>query len=255
MTIITAPPPPSSPALACLHASPVFACVSPHALAGLTAQARERRWPAGRELFHEGQNADFFYAIAEGEVQLFRPTVQGENKVFQQLGPGELLAEAAMFLEPARYPVAARVARDCLLHAFPRGALLELCEHTPTLMRAMLTAMSRRLYEVIDRVEQLSLNNAGQRLVSYLLDLRHHSQSHWIDIPVSINVLAGQLAMTPETLSRLLQKYRQAGLVSGKGRTLVLVDIEALCALVGLPPPHAGRRLQGAAMQGCCNLR
>jgi len=254
MTNITAPTPQPLPALACLLASPVFAGVPEALLAPLVAQARERRWAAGREVFRVGQSADVFYAIAEGEVQLYRPTAQGENKVFQQLGAGELLAEATMFLEPARYPVAARVERDCLLYAFPRQALLELCEHAPSLMRALLSAMSRRLYEVIDRVEQLSLNNAGQRLVSYLLDLRHHSQSHWIDIPVSINVLAGQLAMTPETLSRLLQKYRQAGLVSGKGRTLVLVDIDALCALVGLPPPQAGRAM-GAALQGCCNLR
>jgi len=218
--------------------------------------------PCGRQVFASGEDAQSFYAIVAGEVQLYRLTLQGEEKLFQILSEGSLLAEAAMFLEPPRYPLTARISREARLLSFPRHSLLELCDQSPRVMRSLLEALSQRLYQAVDRIEHLSLNNAAQRLVAYMLDLSlsQHRVEDWsgspvnIVLPVPISVLAGQLAMTPETLSRQLQRFRRVGLVSGRGRELVLQDITALCNLVSLPVPTGLDGIKHEPMVGCCNL-
>lgn len=46
----------------------------------------------------------------------------------------------------------------------------------------------------------------------------------------------------------------RVGLVSGRGRELVLQDITALCNLVGLPVPTGPEGIKHEPMVGCCNL-
>lgn len=240
-----------------LHCAPLFDGVDMAHLAALAKSACARKVKAGQEVFAEGEEARAFYAIAQGEVRLFRFSPQGDERVFQILGDGDLLAEAAMFLTPPIYPMTARAARDSTLYVVPRQALLSLCESSPPLVLKLLSALSKRLYQAMNRIDLLTLNNAGQRLVAYLLEMRRQRHGNWIDIPVSFAVLAGQLGMTPETLSRLLQKFRQDGLVSGKGRTLVLLDADALREKVALPPPSITPQAAmggNPSMTGCCNL-
>ncbi|MGQ0710811.1 MAG: Crp/Fnr family transcriptional regulator [Rhodoferax sp.] len=243
--------------LSLLHRASLFEGVEAGVLSLLAQAARPREVRAGQQIFAEGEPAQAFYAIARGQACLLRYSLQGEEKVHQLLGEGDLLAEAAMFLDPAVYPMTARATGDILLYAVPRQALLNACDASPALMRTLLCALSRRLYQAMNRIDHLSLNNAGQRLVAYLLELRRQSHGNWLDIPVSFAVLAGQLGMTPETLSRLLQKFRQDGLVSGKGRTVVLLDAEALRDKVSLLAPglwSPAAMSSRTSMAGCCNL-
>jgi CRP-like cAMP-binding protein len=246
--------------LAWLGRVSLFKDVGEEPLSLLAKASKTLTLPCGRQVFASGEDAQNFYAIVAGEVQLYRLTLQGEEKLFQILGEGSLLAEAAMFLEPPRYPLTARISREVRLLSFPRHSLLELCDRSPRVMRRLLEALSQRLYQAVDRIEHLSLNNAAQRLVAYMLDLSPHRAENLIDspvnilLPVPISVLAGQLAMTPETLSRQLQRFRRVGLLSGRGRELVLQDITALCNLVGLPVPTGSDGIKHEPMVGCCNL-
>jgi CRP/FNR family transcriptional regulator, dissimilatory nitrate respiration regulator len=249
------------PALACLRRAPLFDAVSDAALLPLAESGRMLRFAAGQEVFAHGCQAQSFFAVQTGEVHLYRPAWQGEEKLFQILNAGDLLAESAMFLQPPSYPLSARAHQESSLFTYTRSALLELCDAAPQLMKTLLFHQSHRLYQAVNRIDHLLHNNAGQRLVLYLLELRRDRGGHWldmpsnIDLPVNIAALAGQLTMTPETLSRLLQRFRQENWISGKGRTLILIDLAALCQHVGLPAPsehHIGAATP--AMVGCCNL-
>jgi CRP/FNR family transcriptional regulator, dissimilatory nitrate respiration regulator len=248
-------------ALACLRRAPLFDAISDAALTPLALSGHMLRLAPGQQIFAHGDPAQSFFAIQGGEVHLYRPAWQGEEKLFQILGAGDLLAESAMFLQPPSYPLSARAHQESTLFAYARSALLDLCDAAPQLMKTLLYHQSHRLYQAVNRIDHLLHNNAGQRLVLYLMELRRERGGHWldmpsnIDLPVNIAALAGQLTMTPETLSRLLQRFRQESWISGKGRTLILIDLTALCQHVGLPAPslhHVGPATP--AMVGCCNL-
>ncbi|WP_022940401.1 Crp/Fnr family transcriptional regulator [Psychromonas hadalis] len=210
----------------------------------------------GKHLFYEGERGDCFYFIKSGQVSLYRYSPEGDEKVFQILTEGDTLAEAVMFMQPAVYPVNAKAQTDCELVVFPQQAIVDYCYKNPRFTMQIIAAMSDKLHQAINRVDQLTLKNAGQRLVSYLLEIRHAQQSEWLTLPVSYSVLAGQLNITPETLSRLFKRFRQAGVISGKRETVVLLDIEQMCKLTNFPyiAGNKAKQPSSEALFGCCNL-
>ncbi|HDY7982352.1 Crp/Fnr family transcriptional regulator [Vibrio vulnificus] len=209
----------------------------------------------GRHLFETGENAQRFYLIQSGEICLYRFSPEGEEKVFQLLSSGDSIAEAVMFMRPSHYPVSAKAKVDSVVLSFSREVLLAFCEKNSEFAFHLLGAMATKLNQAVNRVDQLTLKNANQRLVSYLLELYQQQGSDWLKLPVAHSVLAGQLNIAPETLSRLFKKLKQKEVISGKGNVVVLLDIEAMCQLVNLPNPmEASLACSSQAWGGCCNL-
>lgn len=87
----------------------------------------------------------------------------------------------------------------------------------------------------MNQIDQLTLGSAGQRLVSYLLEVKHDQGADDIKLPISRGVLAARLNVAPETLLRLFQGFRKKALIEGRRGRLVLKDPNGLCRAVNLP--------------------
>lgn len=100
----------------------------------------------------------------------------------------------------------------------------------------------------------------GQLVAEYLMNLYVEQGSVWLTLPSRHRVLARQLNMTPENLSRMLGAFRREGLIGGRNRELVLLDVEALCRQARLPPPDHKRQVPSSAFPqddtlfSCCTL-
>ena len=239
----------------------IFSEIASHHLVQLTNTSVRRKFSKGKHLFHEGEMANSFYQLLSGKVCMYRLSPEGEEKVFQTLHGGDTLAESAMLMSPNLYPLSARVEKSCEVQVYSRHALLDLCKENPEFSLQLLSALSTRLNQNINRIDQLTLKSAGQRLVAYLIEQYQLQHSEWLTLPVAHGTLAGQLNIAPETLSRLFQRLRQAEVISGKRQTVVLLDIKAMCELVNLPyiesimsSGHIGIE-NTVSMAGCCNLR
>jgi CRP-like cAMP-binding protein len=247
----------SSPISRALAQTQVFAALETAALQSLGESATPVRVPAGQHLFHAGDPAESFFWLESGAMRLYRLTYDGEEKVFQMSGDGDLVAETAMFIDPCYYPLSAQAESDCMLHRLPRSGLLALVRQSPDLASRFLAAMSERLYQAVNRIDQLTVSSGSQRLVLYLIDLHHQQRSRWLTLPVNAGVLARQLNIAPETLSRQLHRFKQAGLISGQRREWVLLDVEGLCRAVGLPVAACHNETDAPASSrfACCNFR
>lgn len=73
----------------------------------------------------------------------------------------------------------------------------------------MLEGMAVRISQSLHRIDLLTVGNAAQRLVLYLLDVYLQQGSAWLTLPASQAVLSRQLNITPETLSRQLSAVRR----------------------------------------------
>ena len=68
-------------------------------------------------------------------------------------------------------------------------------------------------------------------------------------------LIAAQLGIAPETLSRVLRHLRERSLISGSGRVVNLVDLNALRLLVGESCPRhsvAHPSLHATVTTRCC---
>lgn len=242
-----------------LARSPVFSKVGRDRLESLLEDVSLIRLDSGQHLFRLGDKAAYFFLVQSGNVELYRPSYTGEHKVFRSMEAGDLLAETAMFVEPCRYPLSARASVESTLYRLPRARLLDLCRSSPDFAMAMLEGMAVRISQSLNRIDLLTIGNAAQRLVAYLMDLYIQQRSAWLTLPASHSVLARQLNITPETFSRQLSAFRRAGFIGGRNAELVLLDLDGLCQSVELPPLNATFEQAepmdhlGSSLFDCCN--
>ena len=221
----------------------LFAEMSDEHLTALLADAREVRLGAGDTLFRHGQPAAHFYFVRAGLVKLFRLSPEGDEKIIEIIRPGETFAEAVMFMgNQGRYPVNAEAVADARLVGFSQNRFLGLLRDNPEASFALLASMSRRLHMLVNQIESLTLQNATYRLVAYLLEQLPGgaATAPELELTVPKGVIAARLAIQPETLSRILARLRQGGLVEVHGAHISVRDVQALRKLVHVPPDRTG---------------
>lgn len=204
----------------------------------LLAQQHSIDLGAGEVLFEQGDDADHMYLVNKGRVSLYRLMPNGDEKLFRVFLPGDLIAEMAMFMEPRRYPMSAKVEQESELSAFHYQDVLALFSESSEISIKVMGFMSNRICRLMDSLNILTQVHASQRLVMKLAELyrAQANTSGKITIPVTKKLLATQLGMTPETLSRTLKKLKQDGHISDSGDQISLLNITNLCHSVELAP-------------------
>ena len=217
----------------------LFAEMSEPHLQALIQGMQDIHLETGGVLFRQGQPAERFFFLREGLVKLYRLSPEGDEKIIEIMRPGETFAEAVMFMGPqGRYPVNAEAVNESRVYAFDQKTFLNMLHESNDATFGLLGAMSRRLHMLVNQIESLTLQNATYRLVAYLLEdiPRDVKTSPEVQLTTPKGVIASRLAIQPETLSRILAKLRQSGLIEVHGNHIRVRDVQALRNLVHMPP-------------------
>ncbi len=215
-----------------LRALPHFKTVPADLLAQVASMSKRVHADAGAMLFREGDRCHAFFAIETGGVKLYRSQADGREQVVHTLHTGATFAEAAL-LSFGRFPVSA-VATEASTVLLEIGGerFLELLRTDPRLAPAMIASLSMRLVSLVERVEELSLVQAGSRLARWLLRQPVHGiDEPAVELSLAKKDLAAHLAMTPETLSRLLGRWQEEGWVKNERTRIVLRNSRSLLTL------------------------
>lgn len=218
---------------AMLAGLPHFAALPEALLARVVAASHALQLDSGELVFREGDPCDGFYVLGEGRVVVFRLTPDGREQIVHQVEPGRTFAEAALF-HAGRFPASARAAASPTRILRIDGPTFRgLLRDEPALAESMVGSLCIWLHTLLDRIEVLTLSSAGSRLAHHLLRLpaRDGIQGLVVTLPGTKKDLAGQLSITPETLSRLLGRWRERGLVAVDGAHVTLLDASALEAV------------------------
>ena len=202
-------------------------------LQALAAGSRRRTFEAGEPIFREGEPARAFYVICAGTVKVYRISADGREQVLHHLGDGRTFAEAAVLTMPAYPAHAEAVVAGTELIEIGAERFLALFREDPRLAATMVSSLSMWLIGLTERVEELSVASATARLAHYLLRLPSRLEEGVvvIDLPFAKKDLAAHLAITPETLSRLLRRWQDAGLLRSEGRRFEILDERLLVAI------------------------
>lgn len=207
----------------------LFAPLNAEQIERMRESAREIRLEPGQPLFTRGEPAHRFFVVIEGTLKLFLLSRSGEEKIVDIVQPGHTFAEAVMFMNPVGYPVNATALTEARLIAFENRVFLSLLDEAPALMRELLAAMSQRLHGLVREIDELTLHNATYRLVAYLLE-QERADAHGVRLAIPKQVVASRLSIKPETLSRILARLREQGLVKVSGEHITLLDETGLRA-------------------------
>lgn len=216
-----------------LASIPHFQSLPPDVVEKLAEGSRVVRLAPHEVLFTQGEPVRGFYMVLSGTVQLHRSTPDGRDQVLNSMGPGHTFAEAAA-LAMRRVPASARALDEgAVLVEVGASALAALMRSDPRVASSMVVSLSLWLHTLVERIEELQIDSAPARLARYLLRLpsRSEGERFVLELPLPKKDLAAHLAIAPETLSRLLRRWQDEGVIESSGRELVVLDARLLEAI------------------------
>lgn len=184
----------------------------------------------GRNLFRQGDQARSFYVLRAGHIALYRQSAEGRESIIAIVGPDEVFGEELLFLETANHDLNARAVGACTLLSIDRQRFRSFLESSPALGFRLMGTLYRRQRLLFDHIERLTLQDATQRLMAYLLDqVSNEGGPQRLELALPKNTLAAHLSIQPETLSRILARLKQCDYLHEDGEALV-VQTEAMRA-------------------------
>lgn len=184
----------------------------------------------GEFLFRQGDEANHFYFVISGCIKLFRNLPDGTEKIFGLASDGQAFAEALMFKSLDTYPVSAQAATSTEMFCFPCQDYMNLLRNNSDLSLALLGDLSARLKNRLEEIEVLSLKNSTHRVIRYFMTrmIRLTEQQPEFLLPVAKRLIAAQLSIQPETLSRIIHKLVDKGIIEIYGKKVKILDRQKL---------------------------
>jgi CRP-like cAMP-binding protein len=213
-----------------LRAHSLFAGLSDEQLTRVKEGIRLLKLAVGDHLFSQGQLADRFFLLRAGEVKLYRLSLTGNEKVIEIVQPGQVFAEALMFMDAPLYPVNAQALTVVEIYAINNKQFLNILRDSIDTCFRVMADISLRLHQLLNEIDALTLQNATLRLVNFLLSQVPGDAGNTADValPAAKNIIASRLSIQPETLSRILHNLGKQELISVKGLNVQIHDVQGL---------------------------
>ncbi|MRW84105.1 helix-turn-helix domain-containing protein [Pseudoduganella sp. FT26W] len=208
---------------------PLFNSMAPEELNRIALGTTEVRVGRGEQIFRRGDPCVGFHQVLYGQVKLSFTSAGGVEKVVELIGPGQSFGEALMFMG-SPYIVSAQATEDSLLLHVSKPAIYREIHHDAEFACKMLAGLSQRMHALMCDMESQALRTGTQRVVGYLLKELATPDATQVTLPVTKAVMASRLSLTPEHFSRILAELTALGLITFKGRTISILDVEALRA-------------------------
>jgi CRP-like cAMP-binding protein len=208
----------------------LFAQMNDQQLNTLMQTAQVVNLTRGEQLFMQGELAERFYLVTSGKLKLFRMLPDGTEKIIELMSENQTFAEALIFQDQGKYPVTAEAVEASTLFSFSNSDYKNLVKNDSNLAIELLGDLSLRLHRRIGEIEMLSLKNSTIRVVRYFLALLEQQGDGKLslELPVAKRLIAAQLVIQPETLSRIFNRMKEDGIVEMDGRKINVLDLEKL---------------------------
>jgi CRP/FNR family transcriptional activator FtrB len=225
--------------LEALRLIPFLAQVPTEDLAPLAARARRVTCVAREVLFRRGDPAEAFFIVISGHIILYLDGDDDPSHIARICGPRESFGEWCVCSQEA-CPVTAHAFGPAELIMIPGDALAALFAASPDLACALIGETTVRLRGLVRQMMDLKMKTAAQRVGGYLLELTHGREEPCeIRLPFEKKLLAHDLGMQPETLSRILLKLQGIGVHYHRSiDAFRIADVAALRQFCDEAGPH-----------------
>ena len=212
----------------------LFAALDPAALLEVKTVATVKRIDAGSTFFREGDPATSFFVLDVGSVKLTQLAGEGDQVVLLLIGPGDAFGGVAAFGGLA-YPVTAEAVTDSTAYEWPGTVMAALMERYPKLAIAALRFVADRYHELQIHYRQLATENVERRVARALLQLikqtgRRVDAGVLIDLPLTREDIAQMTGTTLYTVSRIISRFEQEGILEAGRKRMAIRNPQALLA-------------------------
>lgn len=205
----------------------------PRELAALAAISRVRQVPQGGAVFNRGDAAEALVFAREGDAAVGSVDADGHFHVERTVrGPGWLDQSAAWI--DAAHAVDARATSPLVVVELPREGVQQLLLQHPAVAWRLIASLAREVHALTLGTQELMHKDAPARFAAWLVQrLQPHADDPrrgFVKLVERKRDIASQLAVTPETLSRVMRALTRQGLIVVAGYTVQVTDVAGLRA-------------------------
>jgi CRP/FNR family transcriptional regulator len=206
----------------------LFSSFSDREIDILAAAVSLKKIYKGEQIFSEGLEATAFFIVISGKVKIFKLSPDGKEYTLHIHGPGDPVAEAAIF-DSVTYPASCIALEDSTLVRISREGFLDLIKKYPELSLKIMSGYSRRLRQFVAKIEELTGRDMKSRLARYLIENSVTENGKTVcHLKHSKKELSSLLGTIPETLSRTLAFFKQQKLITEIDNRIIVSDPEKL---------------------------
>ncbi len=202
---------------------PLFAGLDAVHLAVLADHAALRRFAPGDVLFHEGDDCDGLYLLAEGNVKIFKTSGSGREIMLAMESAPSSVAEVPLF-DGGPFPATTRAIDSVTAYVIAKKDFAKICRLNPEIPLKVLAVVGERLRHLVRVVESVTFGSVRQRLARALLDFGDEAGAQAVPLPVTHEELAFRLGTVREVVSRNLSRFQAEGLLSMEKRQFRILD-------------------------------
>lgn len=203
----------------------------------LRAAGRPRRFPAGAQLFREGERCEAVYLLVGGRLKICHHSVDGTEEVLAIRGPGDIVGELSVIGTETRSATGVALERmDVVI--IGAEAFRQILTERPTLTLALLESVVARLRDADrKRIEFGTVATLG-RVARRLLELGDRfgetdGTAVVVRLPITQSELAGWVGASREAVVKALAVLRRLGYVETARREVRILDRPGLVRVSG----------------------
>ncbi|MDM4767308.1 Crp/Fnr family transcriptional regulator [Pelomonas sp. SE-A7] len=218
--------------------------VSPSALRALERLGQTRALRAGETLLRAGEApVEHLWLLLDGLACTGKRDARNRWWQSRELVDGDWIDVASSWREPAVALETVVAQTPALACAFPASAVLALCDGEPGLMHALVRALADQLAAATLAKQALLTRDVTARLAAWLLEQHEAAGGAATELVLrqQKRLIASQLGITPETLSRTLKSLQDQGLVRMDHYRVLFRDLAQLRRLAARVPPLYSR--------------
>ncbi len=199
----------------------IFKNLSDDNLKTLERFSYEKPFKKGEILFYEGEEPEYLYILTEGIVRIFKTDFKGHEITLHHFYPVSVIAELANF-ERQNYPATAEFETDGKVLAIDFDMFEKELLRNPTLAYEVMKSLIYKIKILDNVIVQNLMMDAVSRVAKFIYE---HED---LFITLKHNKIASILNITPETLSRILKKFREKNILVKEKSGYKIVNREAL---------------------------
>lgn len=189
----------------------------------ILGKIQPRAFKKGKMLFFENEAVHNLYIIRTGQLKIYKESKNGKTHILHIFGPGEIVAEVPIF-EGGHYPANCQATQDTEILLLSRESLLELIKNHPDLALNMLALMAKRIRGFTSTIENLTLKETADRLLTYLkTKSAEKNGATAIELDITKSELAELLGTSRENLSRTMTQMDKDEIIKVNNKKIILL--------------------------------
>lgn len=193
---------------------------------------RPRNYDEGEIIFFEDEPGEGLFLVKAGKVKLTKMVESGDEQILTIIQPGNVFAEVVLFGN-ANYPATAVALEDSKLYLIRSNDMEKLIKEKPSIAVKLLDLMSKRLRRAQKLVRDMGLKDTTCRTASLLIYLAqeygvNRQNKVRIDLKLTQQELANMIGTTRETISRVLNKFKEQDIIKTSRQKMIINDLDRL---------------------------